>query len=59
LGEELDKDFMQHQMQINNPLWPFELGVIPAAAGEGECWEGGEQRAAATGQTSLCQPGVC
>lgn len=44
-------------MQINNPLWPFELGAIPAAAGEGERWDGGGL-IALMGQPSLCLPGV-
>lgn len=57
MGDKLDEDFIRHQMQINNPLWPFELGAIPAAAGEGERWDGGGL-IALMGQPSLCLPGV-
>lgn len=54
LGEELDEDFIQRQMQIIILFGPFELGVVPAAAGEGECQEGGELMAALRGQPSPC-----
>lgn len=53
LGEELEEDFIWHQMQINNPLWPFELGITPAAVEEGECCERGELITAAPNEAAL------
>lgn len=43
-------------MQINNPLWPFELGAIPAATGEGVLgWRG----SGSSNGTALTVPAWC